>query len=225
MPRWKNILFDLDGTLTDPEQGITRSIQYALEKLGIASPPSVELRWCIGPALRESFAYLLKSQEPSQIEQALSFYRERFSKIGIYENEPYPGISEILCNLASSGFSLFVATSKPVVYAEIILEHFSLRNYFARVLGPTLDGKLTDKAEVIQTLLEQESLLPQLTVMVGDREHDIHAAKKNGIESIGVCYGFGSVEELKSAGASYLVQTAAELERLLIDGRNPTTES
>jgi phosphoglycolate phosphatase len=140
------IYFDLDGTLTDPKPGITRSIQYALEKLDRAVPSEDELAWCIGPPLRSSLAKLLGGDDLT--ETALSLYRERFGDIGIFEDEVYPGIEHTLAVLASSGRRLFVATSKPVVYAERIIDHFKLAPHFERVFGSELDGRRSDKTEL-----------------------------------------------------------------------------
>jgi len=151
-PKMTAIYFDLDGTLTDPKPGITRSIQYALGKFGGAIPREDELTWCIGPPLRASLKRLLGTDDLA--EQALLLYRERFSDIGIFENEIYPGIEETLSALTGSDRRLFVATSKPSVYAERIIDHFKLRVYFERVFGAELDGRRSDKTELLGYALE-----------------------------------------------------------------------
>src|ERR1700686_2456996 len=145
------IFFDLDGTLTDPKLGITRSIQYALGKLDRAIPPEHELTWCIGPPLRASLKKLLGTDDLA--DKALSLYRERFGDIGLFENEIYPGIEDTLSVLAKSGRRMFVATSKPGIYAERIIDHFKLRDYFERVFGSELDGTRTDKTELLSYAL------------------------------------------------------------------------
>lgn len=206
----ENILFDLDGTLTDPKVGITRSIQYALEKLHRPVPVADDLLWCIGPPLQESLGKLL-SPDAEQAESAVSFYRERFSAVGKFENEIYPGIIEILHGLSAQGFNLFVATSKPVVFAFDIIAHFSLLPYFKRVYGSELDGDLTDKGALISHILWNERLAAKSTLMVGDRSFDILGAKKNGVCSLGVTYGYGTKIELIEAGADFIADSPREI--------------
>jgi len=206
----ENILFDLDGTLTDPRVGITRCIQYALEKLGRPVPPADDLLWCIGPPLRESLHKLL-SPNTDQAETALSFYRERFNAVGKFENKVYPGIVEILDGLNAQGVRLFVATSKPVVFALDIIRHFSLLPFFTRIYGSELDGDLTDKGALIAHILRNETLAAKKTLMVGDRSFDIRGAKKHGIRSLGVTYGYGTRKELIEAGADYIADSPREI--------------
>lgn len=197
------IFFDLDGTLTDPKIGITRSIQYALGKLDHpAIPTEDELTWCIGPPLRASFVKLLGSDTSADL--ALSFYRERFSDVGLYENGVYAGVAEILTALGSTGRRLFVATSKPHVFAERIIDHFGLRHHFERVFGSELDGTRADKSHLLQYALQQTAVDPSRAIMIGDRSHDIVGARNNGMSAIGVLYGYGSREELTAAGALHL---------------------
>ena len=206
----ENILFDLDGTLTDPRVGITRSIQYALEKLDRPVPTAEDLLWCIGPPLLENFKKLL-SPDDDPAETAVSFYRERFSTVGKFENEVYPGIIEILDGLSAQGFTLFVATSKPVVFARDIIAHFGLLPFFKKVYGSELDGDLTDKGALISHILRNERIAAQSTLMVGDRSYDIHGAKKNGVCSLGVAYGYGTKIELIEAGADFIADSPREI--------------
>lgn len=206
----ENILFDLDGTLTDPKVGITRSIQYALEKLDRTVPAVDDLLWCIGPPLQESFRKLL-SPYADQAETAVSFYRERFSAVGKFENEIYPGIIEILDGLNAQGFNLFVATSKPVVFALDIIAHFDLLPFFKKVYGSVLDGDLTDKGALISHILRNERIAAKSTLMVGDRSFDILGAKKNSVCSLGVTYGYGAKIELIEAGADFIADSPREI--------------
>jgi len=178
------IYFDLDGTLTDPKPGITRSIQYALQKLDLPVPTQDELTWCIGPPLRDSFVKLLGGD--SQADLAVSLYRERFGDVGLYENAVYPDIEHILTALKQSHGRLFVATSKLAVFAERIVAHFALTPYFERVFGPGLDGALAEKTALLQYALEQSGLDGHRTVMVGDRSFDIIGARNNQMTSVGV---------------------------------------
>ncbi len=149
----RTLLFDLDGTLTDPREGITRSIAYALERMGMAAPPLDTLHFAIGPPLRASFARLLSTDAPEAIERAVAHYRERFADVGLYENRPYAGIAEALAALRDSGARLFVATSKPQVYARRIVEHFGLHAHFLDVHGCELDGTREDKRDLLAHLL------------------------------------------------------------------------
>src|SRR3954470_18121772 len=195
------IYFDLDGTLTDPKPGITRSIQYALQRLDYPTIPTEdELTWCIGPPLRTSFVRLLGDHSA---DHAVALYRERFSDIGLYENRVYDGIGEVLTALGSSGHQLFVATSKPHVYAERIIEHFSLRNHFERIFGSELDGTRVDKSDLLAYALQQTGVDRARSLMIGDRSHDMTGATNNGMQRIGVLYGYGSREELLEAGAQH----------------------
>ena len=207
MIKFQNILFDLDGTLTDPREGITRCIQHALEKLGKPAPATDDLLWCIGPPLRGSFQQLLAGERAEMVDQALLFYRERFSTVGKFENKVYPDIPAVLEQLSRQGARLFIATSKPAVFARDIAEHFNLLPYFRKVYGSELTGRLTLKVDLVKHVMEAEGLSPATTVMIGDRSYDMEGAKKSGIASIGVTYGFGSRQELEEAGASWIVHT------------------
>ncbi|MEM1242890.1 MAG: HAD hydrolase-like protein [Cyanobacteria bacterium P01_H01_bin.26] len=195
------VYFDLDGTLLDPKIGITTSIQYALEQLGYEVLPRDELTWCIGPPLLDSFCSLVGVD---QAEQAIVLYRKRFAHVGWQENVPYAGIQETLAALVDRGLTLYVATSKPSVYAEKIVDYFELRPYFSRVFGSELDGTRVHKTALLQFALSETKPAAN-TTMVGDRKHDMIGALANGMKTIGVTYGYGSVAELKQAGAMKLI--------------------
>ncbi|EOR05570.1 HAD-IA family hydrolase [Acinetobacter genomosp. 15BJ] len=195
----KNILIDLDGTLTDPKTGIHGSIHFALEKLGQPLADEFDLDWTIGPPLKASLAKLLNTQDDDLAEQALQAYRERFSVTGLFENEVYPSVAETLQQLQSQGYALFLATAKPTVYAKQILIHFDLAQYFTEMYGSELTGERTNKADLIAYILEQQQLDAQQCIMVGDRQYDIIGARANGIETIAVSYGYGTAEELAQA--------------------------
>jgi len=218
-----NILFDLDGTLTDPAEGIVRCIQHSLMTLNYDCPPSEELTRYIGPPLRDAFVSICNSSDEVFIERAVAVFRERFSTKGLFENVPYAGVSQMLTDLGS--YQLYVATSKPQVYAEKILKHFNLADHFIEIHGNDLAGRLDDKAELVRELLERRGLVARETIMVGDRKHDVIAAKKNGIVSLGVAYGYGSKDELVEAGVDHLCESPADVARQIIDidsGNLPT---
>src|SRR5215212_7456682 len=199
------IYLDLDGTLTDPKPGITRSIQYALGKLDQVAPSEDELTWCIGPPLQASMRMLLGTDELA--DKALALYRERFSDIGLFENKIYPGVEETLAVFARSGRRLFVATSKPALYAQRIIDHFNLNRYFERVFGSELDGRRSDKTDLLSYALQSSGVNPTEAMMVGDRSHDMVGARNNGMTAVGVLYGYGSEEELLEAGAHHICAT------------------
>ncbi len=209
------VCFDLDGTLTDPKEGIIGCIRYALEKLGAPQPDSDDdLTWCIGPPLLGSFEHLVGDKAP----EALALYRERFGDVGLFENAVYPGIREVLEELAGQGRRLFVATSKPTVYAVRILEHFELHDFFEHIYGSELDGTRADKTELLAWVLAQSELQASSAVMIGDRRHDVIGARNNGIDAIGVLYGYGSSDELSEAGARVLCETPRDLPAQLAMG-------
>ncbi len=211
----KYLFFDLDGTLTDPFEGITRSVEYALERYGITVDDRRTLAPFIGPPLADSFIkYYGFSRERAF--EAIDVYRERFRDIGLFENEMYPGISEMLDALVKAGAKIVLATSKPRIFAERILDHFDLAKYFTLIDGSELDGTRVNKDEVIAHALEALGCEKSEAVMIGDRLHDIHGAKKNGLESIGVLWGYGSREELTEAGADRIAETVDELTETLI---------
>ena len=209
------ILFDLDGTLTDPKVGITKSVVYSLRGFGIDVENADDLIKFIGPPLRESYKkyYGLNAE---QTEIAVGKYREYYSKRGIFENTLYLGIENMLQKLCRKGKRLIVATSKPTVYAQKILTHFGLAGYFEFVAGSELDGTRDDKGEIIRYALESRGIVElNDVIMIGDREHDIIGARKNSIESAGVLYGYGSRRELVDAGASYIAGSVGELSELI----------
>lgn len=210
-----NILLDLDGTLTDPYEGITACIEHALLALGRSSPPRAMLARHIGPPLQQAFAELLGSRDETTINEAIAFYRERFTDVGLYENKLYPGIPEALSLLVESGAKIFLATSKPHFFAGRILDYFGLRNHFHGVYGSELDGMRSEKGELIAHILRSESLRANETVMVGDRKHDIIGALKNDVFPVGVLWGYGSRDELAVAGAAVILRKPDELGSML----------
>jgi phosphoglycolate phosphatase len=210
----RNILFDLDGTLTDPAEGIVRCIQHSLTTLNICSPPAEELTRYIGPPLREVFGSICNSSDEILIERAVGVFRERFSTIGLFENTPYTQVPQLLLALHGR-YKLFVATSKPQVYAERILAHFSLADHFIEIHGNDLEGRLDDKADLVKELIDRRELVPEETIMVGDRKHDVIAARKNRVTSLGVTYGYGSRDELVQAGVEYICDTPLEMVKVI----------
>lgn len=211
----RHILFDLDGTLTDPAEGIIKCYQYSLGRLNASCPPAEVLTAFIGPPIRATFAEVLETDDDALVEQAVNIYRERFSTLGLFENRIYEGVPEMLKELRTSGYKLFVATSKPQVFAEKVLSHFALGGYFIKVHGNELNGRLDDKAELVSELLATHRLEPSETLMVGDRWHDIAAARRNNISSLGVTYGYGTEAELRKAGADHICHRPDEIVRLI----------
>lgn len=214
MPRYAYCLFDLDGTLTDPGEGITRSVAYALSFFGIEVKDRTALYPFIGPPLVDSFSTFY-GFSPEQARQAVERYREYFSRQGIFENELYPGIKELLENLKRQGVRILLASSKPEVYARKILEHFQLLPFFDFVAAATMDDTRSKKTDVVRYALESCGISPDRAVMIGDRHHDIEGAKDNTLESIGVLWGYGSREELSAAGATRLAESVPQLASLL----------
>ena len=216
---YEMILFDLDGTLTDPKVGITNSVRYALSKLGITEESEERLISFIGAPL---FICLQDYYSLSEAEarRAIDFYREYYSETGIYENAVYPGISELLEGLKSSGKRLVVATLKPAVFARRVLEHFGMPAFFEHVAGPDLDPAGLTKTEIIEeALAEMTGISKEKAVMVGDRFHDVVGARKNGIDSVAVTYGYGSREELQETNPDYIVDSIEDLTVLLLGSR------
>lgn len=209
------ILFDLDGTLTDAQLGITRCIQHALAELGHTPPVAEALHWCIGPPLHHSFARLLQTSDNTVIQQALAAYRQRYTTSGLFENVLYPQIPETLKTLREAGYRTFVATSKPQLYAIAIIKHFHLSPLFERVYGSEFDGTHSEKGDLIRHILQTENLAPEATIMVGDREHDMIGAKLNQVAAIGVTYGYGTLQELHAHGADWIANAPAEIPGLL----------
>jgi phosphoglycolate phosphatase len=211
----KAILFDLDGTLTDPREGITRSLAYALERMGLEPPPLEALTFAIGPPLRLSLAKLIGDDSPAAVERAVALYRERFADVGLFENAPYEGVAETLARLGSTGAELFVATSKPQVYAERIVRHFALDAHFAAIHGCALDGAREDKRDLLAHLLPHHGIAAGDAVMIGDRGADMVAARHHGLQAIGALWGYGSAEELNGAGANLLCERPGMLPETL----------
>lgn len=237
---YQYILFDLDGTLTDPKIGITSCVQYALHKFGIEEPDLDKLEPFIGPPLLDSFREFYGFDDETG-QQAVAYYRERFTDIGLFENEIYPGIAQMLERLQKSGRYLAVASSKPAVFVKRILEHFGILAYFDVVVGSELDGTRVKKEEVVEEALRQllcggskaeagsastltdENMINAMRmfprgniVMVGDRKYDIEGAKAYRIDSVGVAYGYAADGELEEAGADMIVETVEELEKVLM---------
>lgn len=215
----KYFLFDLDGTLTDPKLGICTCVQYALKDQGIEVDNLDVLEPFIGPPLKDSFMTFYNLSE-EDAEKAIAKYRERFSETGLFENEVYDGIPQMLRGLKAKGFKLAVASSKPQVFVERILEHFSLKQYFDAVVGSELDGTRVNKDEVVREALTQlfgdKPVEPDKVYMIGDRCFDVEGAKAFRIESVGVTYGYGGLEELMQAKADYIVQSVPELYEFLL---------
>lgn len=214
---YQYILFDLDGTLTDPKLGITKSIQHALKHFKINVSNLDSLIPLIGPPLKDSFMEYYHFDEENALE-AIDKYREYFNDTGIFENNLYSGVDVLLNELKSKGKTILLATSKPAVYAQRILDYFKISQYFSVIGGSELDGTRAKKSEVITYVLEQAAINDlEHVVMIGDRKYDIIGAKKVGIDCIGVLYGYGDEKELMDAGATYLVQDLEALMQLLID--------
>jgi phosphoglycolate phosphatase len=207
------ILFDLDGTLTDPKAGITRSVQYALQHLGQPVPSEDDLEWVIGPPLRASFLKLVGEE---LADDGVRLYRERFGATGLFENELIAGIPQVLEHLQANGKRMFVATSKPEVFAVKIVDHFNLSGFFERVYGSELDGTRVDKRDLLPHIQSQEGFASHQAVMIGDREHDVIGAKAINVPTIGVRWGYGSDEELTAAGVHRLVDHPSEITSLLL---------
>ncbi len=211
---YNTILFDLDGTLTDPGEGITNSIAYALKKYGIEVSDKKSLYKFIGPPLKDSFMKYYCFSEEKAIE-AIGYYREYFREKGLFENEVYAGVEELLIKIKESGKKIVLATSKPEEFSVKILEHFNLIKYFDVVAGASMDEKRNKKGDVIRYAMEKGGFTADNAVMIGDREHDIFGAKENSMDSIGVLYGYGSKEELTSAGARNIAENVEDIYGLL----------
>ena len=216
MKKYKYILFDLDGTITDSALGITNSVKYALNKLNAPIPPYETLCKFIGPPLLDGFRDIC-GFDAEKAQEAVKLYREYYETTGLYENAVYDGIHELLRALKEKGKTVILATSKPEKFARLILEHFNLTQYFDYAAGATIDETRNKKDAVIAYALKECNITDKsLAVMVGDRHHDIFGAKQNGIASIGVLYGFGSHEELTAAGADYIAENIDELYKILL---------
>ncbi len=211
----KNLLFDLDGTLTDPKEGITKCIQYALGFFGVHVTDLDSLCRFIGPPLAPAFMEVYGFSAETA-EAALAKYRERFGTIGLFENELYEGIPQVLADLKKAGYRLFLATSKPTVYATKILEHFGLSSYFEFVGGAEIGGKRIHKPDVIEYVLAENKLDRADCVMIGDRKYDMEGGKGANLATLGVLYGYGDREELTTAGADEIVETVEDLRKVFL---------
>lgn len=211
------ILFDLDGTLTDPKEGITRCVQYGMEAAGYHEPDREKLTPFIGPPLMDMFMETCGFSE-EQAAFAVKKYRERFREKGMYENEIYEGIADMLRTLKASGKRLGLATSKPEIFSVLILKYFHIEEYFEFIVGSELSGERVKKGDVIKEALKRFGAeeKKETVLMVGDRKHDVIGAAESGIPCVGVLYGYGGYEELAGAGADWLVSTVAELTGLLL---------
>lgn len=204
-----NLFFDLDGTLSDPREGITKSIVHALQQLGRVPPDESKLNWCIGPPLNQSFAKLLGGNE--FVHQAVVHYREHYVEYGMFENKLYEGIRAELSALQELGYSMFVVTSKYDRIAEEVIKFFELNQYFKNIYGSQADGSRGDKTELIRFVLHEQSLSPNTCVMIGDREHDMIGAKNNQVSAIGAGWGYGSHSELIASGAKFVLASPSDL--------------
>lgn len=215
MAMYDNFLFDLDGTLTDPYEGITNSVAYALEKFGFSVADKRELIKFIGPPLTESFSEFYGLSDSDAL-LAVKHYREYFSDKGIYENKVYDGVYDVLRQLKANGKRLVIATSKPEPFTERILEYFDLKKYFDFVAGATFDFARVKKSDVIAYAMQNcKFISTEDSVMIGDRKHDVLGAKSNGLRVAGVLYGYGDRAELAAAGADYILNCPADILELM----------
>jgi phosphoglycolate phosphatase len=220
VPRFDAVLFDLDGTLTDPRVAITSSIAYAMHEVGREAPPADELLWCIGPPIRQNLAKLLATDDAALIERAALAYLHRYEIHGVDETTKYPGIDTMLDRIQASSARIYLATTKWSDIADTVLKAFALRDYFTDVFGSRHDGSLADKRELLAHIIQTTGINPARSVMIGDREHDIIGAKSNRIYAIGVTYGYGSREELTAAGADLLCDSPEDLPLMVFENRS-----
>jgi len=214
---YTTFLFDLDGTLTDPKEGIVNSVLYALKQLGIEELHVSELESFIGPPIQQSLVERYNMNE-GEVERAVFYFREYLKQRGLLENNVYEGIPNLLKQLKDTGNRLFIATSKPTVFAKQVLEHFQLTDYFQDIIGSNLDGTRIKKEEIIAHILQtNEDLNKEEIVMIGDRKHDIIGANYNGIASVGILYGYGSETELNEVGATHIVNDIKELHYFCVE--------
>lgn len=210
-------LFDLDGTLTDSKEGITKSVQYALGKFGIEEPDLDKLEPFVGPPLKDSFMEFYGFSEEDVV-KAVAYYRERYAPIGVLENQIFPGMAQMLAQLCEKGIHLAVASSKPTEFVCQILTHFEIEQYFEVIVGSGLDGSRATKEEVVEEALSQLGLLSvpkqerkEICAMIGDRKFDIQGAKAYGLTGIGVAFGYAGEGELEAEGADYIIDSVEEL--------------
>jgi phosphoglycolate phosphatase len=204
------ILFDLDGTLTDNFEGIANCIRYALARMNVPDPGTAAMRACVGPPLRETLPRFIGNADAATTEQALALYRERYADLGWQENAVYAGVPDMLAAAALVSSRVLLCTTKPQIYAEKIVAHFGLAGFLTGIYGTPLDGGLDDKADLVTHLLAHENLDGSHCLMIGDRRHDMHAAQRNGVRTMGVLWGYGSRSELEEAGAEKLLATPAD---------------
>lgn len=215
--KYRNLLFDLDGTLTDSRPGIINALRYAFARLGMEAPED-RLTQFIGPPLRDSFIDVCR-MERAAAERAVSAYRTYYNKRGVFENALYEGVPHLLSCLKAQGARIMLATSKPEPTALLVLEHFSLRSFFDFVGAAEQDGPRSRKEDVIRFTLESTGCLTEHTVMIGDRRYDIEGARAVGLDAVGAAYGYGGREELERAGACAVADDVSGLERLLLQGK------
>lgn len=215
---YQYVLFDLDGTITESEPGIVNSVCYALDKMRIAVENKADLKKFIGPPLVDSMKCFYGMSQ-KEAEQAVVYYREYYAEKGIFENAVYDGFTEAAQRLKDAGKVLAVATSKPEKYAKRIAEHFGFSDLFAGIYGASMDGSRLNKSDVIRYALEAlqiDETLKTAVLMVGDREHDVLGAKENGIDCMGVLYGYGNKKELETAGAKYIAESTLQIADLVL---------
>ncbi len=210
------IIFDLDGTLSESAEGITKSVQYMLEKFGIIEPDLKKLECFIGPPINVSLKNLYGFDD-DKAWRGVAYYRERFLEKGIYENHPYDGIEDMLKELKSAGKTLAIATAKPQPQTDDIIKRYGYNKYFDVVKGPDASSKSHTKADIVREVIEILNCDKSRTIMVGDKSHDIEGAKANEIKSLGVLYGYGSRQELEQSGADFIVETVKELKEFLLN--------
>jgi phosphoglycolate phosphatase len=207
--RRQTLLLDLDGTLVDPGPGIIGSCRYAMEQMGCPVGDDEDLRWIIGPSIRETFGRLLRGRD--DLEVAIAHYRRRYAEWGISAATPYDGVFDVLARRKEAGARLFLCTAKASIFARQVVERLGFAPLLDGVYGAEFDGRFEDKGALIAHLVDQEGLAPDEVCMVGDREHDVLAARRNGIPTVGVLWGYGSREELAAAGAQAIIDRPAEL--------------
>jgi len=209
------VLLDLDGTLSDSRPGIEACFRYMLAEMGHDPAVAGDVTWAVGPPIGVSIRGLLEKYDDDRVERGIAIYRDRYSTVGIYECNVYPGVIDMLTNLTNARFDLCVATSKRRDFADRVVDYLDIRRYLPKVYGAVPGGGLDDKADLLAEILRVEGYDPAATTMVGDRLHDIHAAQANHLRSIGVLWGYGSQGELQAAGADVIAGTPAEVSRLI----------
>jgi len=209
------IFFDLDGTLIDPKEGITLSIQHALREMGGDVPSQSDLTWCIGPPLWDSFRILMGDK--ADLDEAVALYRERFADVGVFEADVYDGIGEMLMDIREAGLPIYVATSKPNTYATTMVEHFGISHYIERLFGSELDGTNSDKTDLLAHALAETGADPFQSIMIGDRKHDVEGAQNNDIRTIGALWGYADDGELHLAEADALAGAPQDVPEIVAE--------